>query len=318
MTDKTSQADQLHLEGISIYERSLDGKLSDSQKTGLQKQCVALFQEALKAGLDASTEIQCRLVLGLVLFDQYGEQFSELSQKELSGLRGLNEAVSTLENALMLDARRGTKVFIDRVPQSMAVLRLNAVWQSQGLYIKNRFGPERKLSYLQEKLELLEYLGGVKPPSVCISLAFYYRDDVKDRQLTLEWLKNAVAADDYADVDGESSFFKIAEHARQSGKKGVQEISSPRKTSAKIQKESSGGCFVATAVYGSPLAPEVLVFRRFRDQVLLPSRIGAALVVLYYAVSPFVALLISRIGFLRRAVRLVILEPALRLIKRKL
>lgn len=53
--------------------------------------------------------------------------------------------------------------------------------------------------------------------------------------------------------------------------------------------KKSGGCYIATAVYGSYEAPEVIVLRKFRDEVLLKSIIGRIFVVTYYAVSPPIA-----------------------------
>jgi hypothetical protein len=82
-----------------------------------------------------------------------------------------------------------------------------------------------------------------------------------------------------------------------------------------LKTRDSGRCFIATAVYGSALAPEVLVFRRYRDEVLLPSRVGASLVEAYYVVSPPLALLISKVECLKIAVRYLILSPILRAIK---
>lgn len=46
------------------------------------------------------------------------------------------------------------------------------------------------------------------------------------------------------------------------------------------------GCYIATAVYGSYDAPEVLVLRHFRDSVLSPHSLGKLFVKCYYAVSP--------------------------------
>ena len=47
-----------------------------------------------------------------------------------------------------------------------------------------------------------------------------------------------------------------------------------------------GGCYVATAVYGSYDCPEVWTLRRFRDQVLAKTWYGRLFIRLYYAVSP--------------------------------
>lgn len=47
-----------------------------------------------------------------------------------------------------------------------------------------------------------------------------------------------------------------------------------------------GGCFVATAAWGTDMAPEVESLRSWRDRVLLRSRVGRLFVKVYYQISP--------------------------------
>ena len=64
-----------------------------------------------------------------------------------------------------------------------------------------------------------------------------------------------------------------------------------------------GGCFIATAAYGSLLHPYVKILRGFRDAYLMPNKFGRSLVDLYYKYSPFVANLITKHKALKVAVR---------------
>lgn len=77
----------------------------------------------------------------------------------------------------------------------------------------------------------------------------------------------------------------------------------------------TGPCFIATAVYGSPLAPEVEVFRQFRDETLLSSKLGTLFVRTYYSFSPPLAFLVSKMQFLKSITRLFLLDPILLLLK---
>lgn len=81
--------------------------------------------------------------------------------------------------------------------------------------------------------------------------------------------------------------------------------------------QKTGGCFIATAAYGSPLASEVELFRQFRDRSLLTSKAGAAAVAFYYSASPPLARLIAERPLLKIAVRNLLLDPLARVLKRR-
>lgn len=56
--------------------------------------------------------------------------------------------------------------------------------------------------------------------------------------------------------------------------------------SASTTSDSTGHCYIATAVYGSYDCAQVRVLRRFRDEILANHFLGRSFIHLYYAVSP--------------------------------
>ncbi len=62
-------------------------------------------------------------------------------------------------------------------------------------------------------------------------------------------------------------------------------------------------CFIATAAFGSDMAPEVQSFRDFRNEFLLSNKLGRAVVKFYYKHSPFYAHMIAESELTKMIVR---------------
>ncbi|MCA9468197.1 MAG: hypothetical protein KC643_22545 [Nitrospira sp.] len=69
-------------------------------------------------------------------------------------------------------------------------------------------------------------------------------------------------------------------------------------------------CFIATAASGIPYTPEVIILRKFRDQILTRSQMGIHVMVWYEFFSTQIEHLVSRSRILRIFIISVIIRPA--------
>ncbi len=75
-------------------------------------------------------------------------------------------------------------------------------------------------------------------------------------------------------------------------------------------------CFIATAAFGSPMAPEVVLLRSFRDSYLLTNGPGRMFVEFYYWISPPIADFISHDEHLKQITRMA-LAPVIYCVKNR-
>ena len=86
-------------------------------------------------------------------------------------------------------------------------------------------------------------------------------------------------------------------------------------TDVRLIPPPTGGCFIATAAYGTSTAEQIDVLREFRDSVLLESTAGSVFVSLYYQLSPPVADFIAGNELLRTMVRELLIDPIVRVVE---
>lgn len=144
------------------------------------------------------------------------------------------------------------------------------------------------LGYVAEKdLTLAEYYAamGSKYPDTyaCRCMGYlamirYERQNWSDTTPEyLDLLKKAANAGDYSSITELLRIERLEELSKE-----FSEGAAPRNTSS----NNSGGCYIATAVYGSYDCPQVWVLRRYRDNVLDKNIFGKAFIRIYYATSP--------------------------------
>ena len=75
------------------------------------------------------------------------------------------------------------------------------------------------------------------------------------------------------------------------------------------------GCFIATAVYGTPAEPKIDVLRTCRDNFLSRNCLGRMFIRTYYSVSPPIAYYLSNHKVQRRAVRELLIDPMVKVIR---
>lgn len=135
-------------------------------------------------------------------------------------------------------------------------------------------------------------------------IAHYYLDkDGKDHYNVtryLDSLRSAVNSSGHRAVEYAPTDLKESMTAR------VAEIEAEISNTEVPKLVKTGACYIATAVYGSYEAPEVLRLRKYRDHVLLQTALGRSFVNVYYYLSPPIADWLRNATPVNRAVRSIL------------
>ncbi len=85
---------------------------------------------------------------------------------------------------------------------------------------------------------------------------------------------------------------------------GIELISLQPEPNISVSSGGGGGCFIATAAWGSRMAKEVNTLEKVRDEYLLSNELGRAFVSAYYKYSPPLADWIAKHPAMRKIVRI--------------
>jgi hypothetical protein len=274
--------------------------LSQTNPPALHSKAIWEFEKAISLGLSHEDEMQARFFLG----ESYRHLIDRsLPLEEMITTHEFSQAVTQMEKAVIMDAEQGYQYF--GVNNRSRLQSLDFYYTMIGKHIAETSGSNEAINFYRQKLKMFIYLPSQPLISVLLDLGFLYQkngDHESARKCFLA-IKNAdpIAREGAGD-------FETEVETRQWAEANLREVESADSNKSK--------CFIATAAYGSPLASEVIIFRRYRDEVLLNSKIGVTFVKTYYLLSPPLAALIVRIFFLRKIARGLILNPLILLLRR--
>ncbi|HNX13830.1 MAG TPA: hypothetical protein PKH29_03140 [Oscillospiraceae bacterium] len=128
----------------------------------------------------------------------------------------------------------------------------------------------------------------------CDIRAFNLQNENSARSIVIQDINNAVK---YADSNIKGTYENYLNRAFQIFNEKINAFKNIRSTG------SGGSCYIATAVYGSYDAPEVLILRKFRDEILGATLLGRIFISAYYKLSPRFAVKLKRMNRMNRYVK---------------
>lgn len=266
----------LHLEGQNITE------------------AVKELETAINLGLPHRDEMAARFFLG--------EGYTRLQNTNLRGEQMINshefkQALTQMEIAVQMDAQGGYLYFKE---YRSLLNSLDLYYVLIGDYLQETQGDNEAINFYVQKLNLFNYLQTQPLLKVLLQLGIIYanKEDFENANRCFLAIRDAEVVNPNDEMEIQ-----------------VRQMAENNLNSLKSEPTAKSGCFIATAAYGSPIAPEVMIFRQYRDEVLLNSKIGKEIVKIYYLFSPSLALVISKTEWLKRLVRTLALNPLLKLLK---
>jgi len=266
------------------------------------EEAVKEFELALEGELPEDDEVLVRA--------QFGSICPELEKWD--------DGYMQIEKAIMLDSQKKLNIFKNNEGDRLSTFnQFSILCILKSREIKEELGLDSAISFIQEKLNIVEYLPGKYMPGLHYELASLYLDKADEKnktgysassELDLHYssLKNCLEAEWSEDFETKSKFKQMA-------KKALQGLENTQ--TEELLKGKKGPCFIATSIYGSPDAPDVLLLKDYRDLYLSKKILGKWMIKKYYKFSPYLADILKKSKLLMKVTEVMIVKPIIRLIK---
>ncbi len=117
----------------------------------------------------------------------------------------------------------------------------------------------------------------------CVEKYFDMNDEICRELVVALWEAGLELDSTYKNDHGS---YMLSDESKETFVKKIGKYNPEKQQEIQTKTQSSGGCYVATAVYGSYDCPEVWTLRRYRDYTLAETWYGRMFIKTYYAVSP--------------------------------
>ena len=256
------------------------------------------YKKALEQGLAEDDELFARYDLAQGYVDLAIAAKDQLSAEKLVASPPFLEALNQAEKAFLIDRQGQYQYFAD--PLNRARLRpVDEFYNITGVVLKKSKGIDGAITYLQQKIGLLSFLPTTPLLWTTLTLGDLYLEKGQKESAAVCY-RNILSSDPVLRGDERRNEQAIRREAEEK----LDQIES------KTASNPGSGCFIATAVYGSEDADEVMFLRQFRARFLVERVSGRAIVRAYNVVGPILARFIRRSGAVRAAVRRLLVNPA--------
>lgn len=237
-------------------------------------QIIEKYEKALEIGLPEDDEVATKVCLG----DEYAK--IALNSDNANSSPEASTAIQHIETAIQIDKRGSYNFFLKPANRSL-LQKYDVLTAIRATSYQERNDVNGAITYAKEKIEALSYLPSPPMLMTLSQLAGFYVDQDKydEAEHCSQQILNAEPV--VPNSQTEQGLRERAQKTIEGMREIKEELSKPQ--------SSGGGCYIATACYGSYDAPEVMTLRQFRDETLSKSLWGKLFIKGYYAYSPSLA-----------------------------